>query len=100
MKQLFCFFLLLSISFTSFAQIKYHGHTVKQGETIYSIAEEYGITVNNIYRYNPIAKKGVKTSSLLIFPIKDIINSTNSEQLFIKHKVKKKRDLIQHITKI
>lgn len=81
------------MSYTTIAQVKYRGHTVQQGETVYSIADQYGISVNEIYRHNPDAKKSLKTASLLIFPIKDIINSANSVQLFIKHKVKRKETL-------
>jgi LysM repeat protein len=90
MKKIVCFFLLIGLSLGINAQVKYFGHTVKQGETVYSIAEVYGISVKDIYRYNPTAKKGINTASLLIFPVEGIINSTTNETLFVKHKVKRK----------
>ncbi len=37
-------------------------HTVKQGETLYSISRKYGITVDDIYRMNP----GINASELKI----------------------------------
>ncbi len=93
MKRIVCFFLLIVLSYGINAQVKYRGHTVKQGETVYSIAELYGISVKDIYRYNPSAKNGVNTASLLIFPVEDIINTPTNETLFIMHKVKRKETL-------
>ena len=37
-------------------------HTVKSGDTLYSISRKYGISVDDIYRFNP----GVKASELKI----------------------------------
>jgi LysM repeat protein len=93
MKRIFSFLLLISLSFGVHAQVKYRGHIVKQGETAYSIAELYGLSVKDIYRYNPSAKNGVNIASLLIFPVEGIINSTTNETLFVKHKVKRKETL-------
>jgi len=93
MKRIFCIFLLVFLSYGIHAQVKYRGHTVKQGETVYSIAELYGLSVRDIHRYNPSTKNGVNIASLLIFPVEDIINSTTNETLYIKHKVKRKETL-------
>jgi len=40
-------------------------HIVKKGETVYSIATAYNITVEEIYRLNPNAGKGIKTGEKL-----------------------------------
>jgi LysM repeat protein len=93
MKRILFFFLLIFLSYGINAQVKYRGHTVKQGETVYSIAELYGISVSDIYRHNPSAKSGINTAALLIFPWIDTSNSSIDETLFIKHKVKRRETL-------
>lgn len=43
-------------------------HTVLKGETVYSIAAAYNTTVQEIYKLNPNAEKGIKEGSVLQIP--------------------------------
>lgn len=43
-------------------------HTVKKGETIYSIANQYNIPLKILYSYNPSSMKGIKAGEILIIP--------------------------------
>lgn len=54
-------------------------HTVAQGETVYSIAAAYHTTVQEIYRLNPKAEKGIKVGQKLKVPkIKPVISGYSS----------------------
>lgn len=53
-------------------------HTVLKGETVYSIASAYHITVKEIYRLNPKAEKGIKPGDKLkIAKIKEVASYSN-----------------------
>ena len=43
-------------------------HTVKKGETIYSIANQYNVPLKILYSYNPSSMKGIKAGEILIIP--------------------------------
>jgi LysM repeat protein len=43
-------------------------HTVKNQETVYSLAKEYDVTPEDIYHYNPTAKKGIKSGEIIRIP--------------------------------
>ena len=49
--------------------IPYYVHTVKKGETAYSISRAYGITVEILTRENPPAVYGVKEGQVLRIPV-------------------------------
>lgn len=83
---------LFMISCGSVAQQQYKSHSVQKGETIYSIAKEYGISEETIYNLNPDAKNGLKVNSVLIIPSNSIISSGTNNSLR-EHKVKKKETL-------
>ena len=87
------FILFLIVGFTSFAQEKFVSHTVQKGETVYSIAKQYGIHENVIYRLNPDVKNGMKTASVLILPITGNNTANNPVIEIRKHKVKRKETL-------
>ncbi len=48
---------------------QYYVHTVKKGETAYSIAKAYGITVEELTEENPPVIYGVKTGQVLQIPV-------------------------------
>lgn len=85
-----CFYCL---SFTLSAQEKYRNHTVKEGETAYSIAKQYKITINEIYRLNPDVKNGIKADTILILPLVDGFDSNDPNVKFKKHRVRRKETL-------
>lgn len=43
-------------------------HIVKKGDTVYSIARMYGVSVDTIYQYNPSAEAGVKRGEIITIP--------------------------------
>jgi len=69
---------------------KYVKHTVRNGETLASIASHYDISVDTIIRYNPEAKNKLSVNQLLLFPASTIIEFDPD---FIYHKVKPKETL-------
>ena len=87
------FILFLIVGLTAIAQEKFVSHTVQKGETVYSIAKQYGIHENVIYRLNPDVKNGMKTASVLILPITGNNTANNPVIEIRKHKVKRKETL-------
>ena len=51
------------------AQNNYQNHTVKIGETVYSISKTYMISEETIYKLNPDVKHVIKTGLILILPL-------------------------------
>ncbi len=83
---------LFTISCGSTAQPSYQSYSVKQGETVYSIAQDNNISADVIYNLNPDSKNGLKTNSVLILPSSGkASNATNNNVR--EHKVKKKETL-------
>lgn len=56
-------------------------HTVAQGETVYSIAAAYHTTVQEIYRLNPKAEKGIKVGQKIKVPKVKLVVSGYSTHL-------------------
>lgn len=44
-------------------------YTVKKGETIYGISKSHGITIDELLKYNPSARDGLKTGDVLVLPV-------------------------------
>lgn len=70
-------------------------HTIKKGETVYSIAHSYNLTPEDIYAMNPEAKFGIKADDVIIIPGKSpaqkpILSdaSTSVKQEEITHVIK------------
>lgn len=87
----------LSCSWFANAQ-KFKTHTVKQGETVESIAKKYQVTASDIYALNPDAKKKLNLDSVLIIPNVSNLASgvpTETKELigYESHKVKRKETL-------
>lgn len=96
MKYLFvlCFFFQV-ITISAYGQ-EYKYHTVKQGETVYSIAKSYNITEEAIYKYNPDAKDGIEVSSKLVIPLSEPKSQPSAENKaanFRTHKVARRETL-------
>lgn len=73
-------------------------HQVKEGETVYSISQSYGITEQEIYKLNPDAKARVYEGLVLILPgtAQAVVTTTQVNPQDIKfktHKVKRKETL-------
>ena len=95
MKYLFVICFLFQIYSTSANAQAYKYHTVKKGETVFSISQSYNIDEEDIYKYNPEAKEGIGINEKLVIPV-DATRSENkveSSTQFVNHKVKKKETL-------
>jgi LysM repeat protein len=57
----------------------YFIHQVKKGETAYSIAKAYGITVEDLTRENPPAVYGINEGQTLRIPVKMVTDSKPAE---------------------
>ena len=76
----------------------YFIHQIKKGETSYSIAKAYGITVEQLTRENPPAVYGIKDGQTLRIPVSLVteskptesktVNRERDESKFIYHKLK------------
>lgn len=46
-----------------------HSHIVLEKQTLYSISKAYGVTIEDIYKYNPSVKEnGLKKNSIILIP--------------------------------
>ncbi len=89
---LVCFFSINTATAQNFST-----HQVKKGETITGIANQYGVTISDIYNINPDAKTELKPNTILIIPISKATKSKSVEtkklQGFKEHKTSKKETL-------
>ena len=54
-----------------------YSHIVLERQTLYSISKAYGVTLEDIYRFNPTVKEvGLKKNSIIIIPSQDAIKSS------------------------
>lgn len=51
---------------------EYYYHKVTKEQTIYSIAKQYGITANELVRYNPEIARGLVVGKVLKVPVKKV----------------------------
>ncbi len=66
---------------------KYYVHTVKAGDTLYSLSKAYGVELETIVRHNPLATDGLKLDQTLKIPV---------VKTQIVEKKRKKRDFEYH----
>ena len=70
-------------------------HTIERGQTVYSIATMYGVTVNDIYRLNPESRESIKAGATLKIPQRDAGSAPmgNAEDNFLYHTIQPKETL-------
>lgn len=70
-------------------------HTIERGQTVYSIATMYGVTVNDIYRLNPESKESIKAGATLKIPQKDVSSASleSTEDNYLYHTIQPKETL-------
>jgi len=94
----------LSFSCTIAQAQNYKTHRVKAGQTIESIAKQYKVSVEQLYRLNPDARESLRPNAILIIPKKGDkpkITSTSKQikvvekkfDRYEKHKVRRKETL-------
>lgn len=95
MRYLFILFFAFQLCTASVFGQEYKYHSVKPGETVYSIAKSYNISEEAIYKYNPDARNGIGVSSKLVIPISEAEASEEAGEdvRFKTHKVAKKETL-------
>lgn len=71
---------------------KFYVHTVKSGDTIYSIAKAYEVAETDITSNNPTAADGLKIDQTLKIPVPESAQSARAEKRrkkdFLSHKVR------------
>ncbi len=88
MKNIFFILLFSFLATATFAQ-EFASHNVKKGETIYSIAKQYGVSESLLYQLNPDVKNGIKTGDFLIVPAQRSVVLKDLR----KHRVKRKETI-------
>ena len=82
-KKIFSSLLLsMCLSFVVNAQ---ETHDVKRGETLYSVSKKYEVTISDLVKANPDAKRGLRDGMSIVIPI---IHDTIDTVVYIMHKVK------------
>ncbi len=82
MKQLLSIILLFGLGFlTAQSQGKFQYHKVAKGETLYGIAAQYQISVDEIRSLNPDTKLKLKEGTVLILPA---VNKLKSKPVYQK----------------
>jgi LysM repeat protein/ABC-type branched-subunit amino acid transport system substrate-binding protein len=77
---------------TSFDESNTFKHIVSPGETVYSLAQMYHTTVEEIYRYNPTAREVIKVGQVLIIP-QPKVTEKEQEESYRYHTIKPKETL-------
>lgn len=94
MKYLFVICFLFQIYSGSANAQAYKYHTVKKGETVFSISQEYNIDEEDIYKYNPDSRNGIGVNEKLVIPIDEKESAdVSSSVVFKEHRVEKKETL-------
>lgn len=70
-------------------QVDFVKYKVKRKESLYAISKMYGITEEDIIKYNPEAKNGVKKKQILKIPVFTKKELKAEDEFFIYHQVKK-----------
>lgn len=98
MKYLIVMCLFFQVfTITAFGQA-YKYHTVAPEENVYRIAQEYNISAEAIYKFNPDARNGVNVGTKLVIPLSDETPQEGDESpikpaTFKDHRVEKKETL-------
>lgn len=87
------------ITTSKVAEAEYYYHKTKRKQTIFSIAKQYGLTANDLIRYNPDLSNGLKMGQVLRIPVNidqsdsrtksnsQVINPQFGESKFLIHQV-------------
>ena len=80
------------------AGVTYYIHTVKKGETLYSVSKAYGVNTQDLIRVNPTAGEGLREGQSLRIPERlvgsepaaaapAVVQRPRNENLYIYHKL-------------
>ena len=94
MKYLFIICFLFQFYATSGFSQSYKYHTVKKGETVFSISQSYNLDEEDIYKYNPDSREGIEVNEKLVIPVGETTTKPAATEVrFKEHKVAKKENL-------
>jgi LysM repeat protein len=79
--------------------VSYFIHLVKKGETAYSIARAYGITVEELTRQNPPAVYGINEGQTLRIPVEMVNDSKTLVNQLVVNRVHDEAKFIYHVLK-
>ncbi len=68
-------------------------HTIERGQTVYSIATMYQVSVDDIYRLNPESRAGIKAGAVLKIPQGDAASSSGGSGTYTFHTIQAKETL-------
>lgn len=58
-----------------------YSHIVLEKQTLYSISKAYGVSIDEIYKFNPSVKEnGLKKNSIIIIPSQDVLKGETAVQ--------------------
>ncbi|MCQ2974062.1 MAG: LysM peptidoglycan-binding domain-containing protein [Bacteroidales bacterium] len=69
-------------------------HTVERKQTMYSICKQYGVTEDDIYKYNPSTKAGLKAGTVLKIPVGNPGKPDRQDAEFVYHTAKQNETLL------
>ena len=74
-----------------------YSHIVLEKQTLYSISKAYGISVDDIYRFNPTLKEtGLKKNSIIIIPSQEALKSENAiQQPAVRNEMTEKKETVR-----
>ncbi len=68
-------------------------HKVEKKQTLYAICKKYDVTEDNIFKYNPEARYGIKSGETLKIPVGHVENPDRQNTEFIFHTIKQNESL-------
>lgn len=63
-------------------------HTVHRGDTLYSLAEKYDVTIEQIQQENGLTSENIKVAQVLNIPSAQVVNATNQAKEIHNEKMK------------
>lgn len=95
MKKILLVFALFQFLVVPIFAQQYKYHIVEKGETIYSIAQKYNVSVETIYTLNPDARKGISPDNKIVVPLQssNVQPKSDSDMKFTAHRVKRQETL-------
>lgn len=78
-----------------------YSHIVLERQTLYSISKAYGVSIEDIYRFNPsIKEEGLKKNSIIMIPSAEALKSSQKQEEQKPEKQEKKQETKQETVKV
>ena len=77
-----------------------YSHIVLERQTLYSISKAYGVSIEDIYRFNPsIKEEGLKKNSIIMIPSAEALKISQKQEEQKPEKQEKKQETVKVETK-